>query len=36
MDHKEREWEGMYWIYLARDRYMWHVLVNTVMKLLVS
>jgi hypothetical protein len=33
MDIIEIEWDGIYWIDLAKDRYQWRALVNTVMKL---
>jgi hypothetical protein len=33
MDFREIEWSGMDWIHLARVRYQWRALVNTVMKL---
>jgi hypothetical protein len=31
MDHREIEWDGMDWIYLAYGRDQWRVLVNKVM-----
>jgi hypothetical protein len=36
MDLREIEWEDVDWMYLARNRYQWLVLVNTVMDLRVS
>jgi hypothetical protein len=33
MDLRERGWDGMDWIYLAKDRDQWKALVNTVMNL---
>jgi hypothetical protein len=33
MDLKAIGWEGADWIYLARDRDQWWVLVNTVMNI---
>jgi hypothetical protein len=33
MDHREIEWGGMDWIYVAQDRDYWGALVNTVMHL---
>jgi hypothetical protein len=35
MDLRERGWDGMDWIDLARDRDPWRALVNTVIYLLV-
>jgi hypothetical protein len=32
---KKKEWKGMDWIYLARDRDQWQVIVNMVMNLYV-
>jgi hypothetical protein len=36
IDHREIEWDGMYWVDLAQDRNQWRALVNTVMYLRVS
>jgi hypothetical protein len=36
MDHKEIDWEGMDWIYVAPNRDMWCVLVNMIRKLQVA
>jgi hypothetical protein len=36
MDLREIGWEFVDWIHLGQDRDQWQVLVNTVMKLLVS
>jgi hypothetical protein len=33
IDLREREWDGMDWIYLAQDRDQWRAVVNTVMNL---
>jgi hypothetical protein len=33
MDHREKVWDGVDWIDLAKDRERWRALVNTVMKL---
>jgi hypothetical protein len=33
MDLREREWDGMDWVYQAQDRDQWRSLVNTVMNL---
>jgi hypothetical protein len=33
MDLREIGWDGMDWIDLAKDRYQWRALVNTVMNL---
>ena len=33
MDFQEVEWEGINWIDLARDKYRWRALVNTVISL---
>ena len=35
MNLQEVGWEGMDWIDLAQDRYMWRALVNAVMNLLI-
>jgi hypothetical protein len=36
MDLQEKEYEGMDWIHLTQDRYLWWVLVNMVTNLWVS
>jgi hypothetical protein len=33
MDHREREWDGMDWIYLVQDSDKWRALVSSVMNL---
>jgi hypothetical protein len=33
MDRKERGWESVHWIHLARGRAQWRTVVNTAMKL---
>jgi hypothetical protein len=33
IDLREIRWDGMDWIDLAKDRYKWRALVNTVMNL---
>jgi hypothetical protein len=33
MDLREIGWDGVDWIDLARDRYQWRALVNTVMNI---
>jgi hypothetical protein len=36
MDLQEKEYEGMDWIHLTQDRYLWWVFVNMVTNLWVS
>jgi hypothetical protein len=36
MDFKEVKYEGVEWIYLAKDRYKWQAFINTVKNLQIS
>jgi hypothetical protein len=33
MDFREREWDGVDWVYMAQDRDQWRALVNVVLNL---